>query len=391
MKRLPLLLALVMACDPATGDDAGTDAARADGGRSDGGAPIDGAIDDAPIAMPDAAIPDGVPMFVATGKFGRITTSCDDGRTWGFNRSDDESGSCVGIDCDHHAGSATGLTYGGGYFFASYGWGDHPARVLRSANGVDWDTVYDQRGFSLAGIAWAGDRLVGGDVTPRYAVNADADPITFAAAEWPDYDVPEGAWPNSRWIAYAPHDGGRIALIAAAGDGSFSDTVVSRDDGLTYQHPTSFPEECTGHNPRMAYGNGVWVQTWSTTGAVCTSSDGGDTFSYVDLGEGGSSGAVFTGTEFLVYIGGMGHRSADGIEWSSFPVSVGVGAIAMDPATGTFIALDGNGWGRPYDMQRLYRSTDGEAFELLGESAFTHSHPLTHITFGYGSSSASCP
>jgi len=390
MKRLPLLLVLLIACDPTMEEDA--DGGRSDAGRRDGGAPIDGAlIDDAAVAMPDAAIPDGVPMFVATGKFGRVTTSCDDGRTWSFNRSDDDGASCEGIDCDHHPGSATGITYGDGYFFASFGWGDNPSRIFRSANGTDWDTVYDERGFSLAGIAWAGDRLVAGDPTPRYSLDADAASITFASAEWPDYDVPDGAWPNSRWIAYAPFESGRIALVAAAGDGSFSDTVISEDEGLTYQHPTSFPDTCTGHGPRMAYGNGVWVQTWSTTGAVCTSSDGGDTFTYVDLGEGGSSGAVFTGTEFVVYIGSNGHRSVDGITWSSFPVSVSVGAMAMNPATGTIIALDGNGWGRPYAMQRIYRSTDGETFELLGESAFSHSHPLTHLTFGYGSSSASCP
>ena len=118
MKRSHLLsLLLLCACDPVDETDADA-GARADAGR-DTSVPLDGALPfDAPLAMPDAAIPEGVPMFVATGKFGRITTSCDDGRTWSFNRSDDDGGSCVGIDCDHHAGSATGLTWGGGYFFA---------------------------------------------------------------------------------------------------------------------------------------------------------------------------------------------------------------------------------------------------------------------------------
>src|SRR5690606_17175706 len=155
----------------------------------------------------DAGEPEGVPMFVAIGKFGRITTSCDDGRSWTFNRSDNDSGSCVGIDCDHHAGSSTGLTFGGGHFFASYGWGDHPSRIMRSADGIEWETVYDERGFSFAGVAWAGDRLVGGDSTPRYSLDLGA---TWMRAEWPPYEIPEGAWPNARQIHVIPS--GVIAL-----------------------------------------------------------------------------------------------------------------------------------------------------------------------------------
>src|SRR5690348_12150685 len=84
--------------------------------------------------------PEGVPMFVAIGKFGRVTMSCDDGQSWLVNESDDDGASCVGIDCDHHPGSSTGLTHGGGYFFASFGWGDNPSRIRRSADGVTWET-----------------------------------------------------------------------------------------------------------------------------------------------------------------------------------------------------------------------------------------------------------
>jgi hypothetical protein len=368
-----------------------------DGGPGHDAAPSDaGPLADAPPSdggrtEPDAAAPpDGVPMFVAIGKFGRITTSCDDGRTWGFDRSDDDAASCVGIDCDHHPGSSTGLTWGDGWFFASFGWGDNPTRLMRSQDGVTWETVYDMRGFSFAGIAWAEDRLVAGDVTPRYSLDHGA---TYMTAEWPDYHVPDGAWPNSRAIGYAPYEGGRIALVAAEGGGAWSDTVVSSDHGLTYQHPTTFPSECLGHSPHLTFGDGVWLETWGTSGYVCRSTDGGDHWTAIQpdpAATGGNSGAIWTGTEFVYYVGTRGFRSADGSAWTSFDVSFEVGAVARDPGTGTYVAVDG-GWGHWYDEQRLFRSADGVTWEELGASAFVHGHPITHILFGYGAASAACP
>ena len=383
--HIRLMIAAVL--DGARERDAGQghDGASSDVGPRPDAPPVDGASMD-----PDAAPPSGgVPMFVAIGKFGRITTSCDDGRTWGFNRSDDDSASCVGIDCDHHPGSSTGLTYGDSWFFASFGWGDNPTRVMRSQDGVTWETVYDARGFSLAGLAWAGDRLVGGDVTPRYSLDRGA---TFMAAAWPDYHVPDGAWPNSRAIGYAPYGGGRIAVVAAEGGGAWSDTVVSSDQGLTYQHPTTFPTECLGHSPSLTYGNGVWLETWGTSGYVCRSTDGGDNWTAIQPDPsrtGGNSGAVWTGSEFFYYVGNRGFRSPDGSTWTGFDVSFEVGAIARDPGTGTFVGIDG-AWGHWYAEQRFFRSADGVVWEELGTGAFVHGHPIGRVLFGYGAPSAMC-
>jgi hypothetical protein len=390
VRRASLALALLAACGGPADSDAGLDTPTADAPSLD--APTTPHLD-APGTDAPAPPAEGVPLFVAIGKFGRITSSCDDGRSWGFDRSDDDLASCLGIDCDHHPGSSTGLTFGGGFFFASFGWGDHPARVFRSANGQDWELAYDQRGFSLAGLAWAEDRLVAGDPTPRYSLDARSAPaLTFLEGAWPPYEIPEGAWPNTRTVAWAPHGGGRIAIVAAAGDMSFSDTVISSDGGLTFEHPADFPDACVGHGPRMAYGNGAWVQSWSTSGVVCTSLDGGNTFTATDLGDGRASGPIFHDGRFLLYVGRRGFRSVDGLGWTSFDVDVDVGAVAASPETGTIIALDGESWGRPYAEQRLYRSTDGgETFELLGATAFVHGHPLTHVVFGRGAASAACP
>jgi hypothetical protein len=371
----PLLIAvLVCACDPMNVDlgDAGVD-------RDAGPPAIDAAIDDR-----DAGASTGTPMFIATGKYGRITTSCDDGRTWSFDRSDDDGASCAGIDCDHHPGSATGVTFSGDHFFASFGWGDHPARILRSPDGTTWDTVYDARGFSFAGIAWAGSRLVSGDAAPRYS---DDLGVSFVQVEWPPYDIPEGAWPNARQIHAA---GNTVVQIVAEGGGTWADTIVSRDGGLTYVHPNVVPEECRGHSRPLAHGDGVWLQLWATTGVVCRSIDDGDTWTAVDVTDGDLSNVVWTGDEFVFFAGRTGWRSADGSAWTSFEANVAIGVFAHDPRSGTYAAAYNGGWGAPYENQRFYRSADAVAWEELPAGSFEQSHPITHMAFGVAQN-ASCP
>lgn len=368
------LVLAIAACDR-TGVPAGSDGATGDDGNtaSDGPPPR----------------PDGVPMFVAIGKIGRITTSCDGGKTWVANRSDDDTASCVGIDCDHHAGSSTGLTFGGGYIFASFGWGDHPARILRSTDGIAWTTVYDQRGFSFAGVVWAGDRLIGGDVTPRRSLDLGA---MFTASAWPAYDNPSGIWPNARRVGYAPHGGGRIALFSSSG--MWSDTTVSSDGGATFQHPTVLPAECRDRSSvGSVYGNGVWLQAWAPTGALCRSVDGGDTWSLarpVQNPDYDMSNVVFDGNEFVVYQGTRGYRSADGATWTGFDSNEAIGRIAVDPYTRTFVMVRGHWSGAPAEQQ-FFRSTDGVTWERLAPGDFVASHPITHIEFGFGAASSACP
>jgi hypothetical protein len=335
------------------------------------------------------APPEGVPMFVAIGKFGRITMSCDDGQSWLVDSSDDDGASCVGIDCDHHPGSSTGLTHGGGYFIASFGWGDVPSRIRRSADGVTWETVYDQTGFSFAGVVWAGDRLIGGDATPRYSMDLG---VTFQEAAWPDYQVPDGAWPNARRVGFLPGGTGKIALLSGSGDGAWGDTTISSDGGATYQHPTTLPDECRGYSQGMASGNGVWLQAWGGTGTICRSTDGGDNWSAVQpFGDAGElSNVVFNGSEFVAYTGTTGYRSTDGETWTSFEANVSVNRIAYSSATGTYVMVDQSWDGQP-GSQRFYRSADGVTWDELEAGAFVDSHPIAHVLFGYGEASEGCP
>lgn len=328
-----------------------------------------------------------VSLWVAIGKFGRITTSCDEGRTWVFNRSDDDGGNCVGLDCDHHPGSSTGITFGGGAFYASFGWGDNPSRIMRSTNGIDWQTVYDVQAFSFAGLAWGQGRLFGGDASPRYSLD---DGVSFMDAAWPDYQVPGGAWPNARSIAFG---GGQVLLISGSGDTSWGDTTISSDLGLTYTHPTVLPEGCRGYSRPPVYDRGTWLQLWSGTLAACHSSNSGDTWVEThpfDPMGGEISNAVSTGTEFVVYQGNRGFRTADGSSWSAFDSNQRVGVLGHNPATGTYVMTQ-DSWGQPYTEQRFHRSTDGITWEQLPLSAFVQSHPITHILSGYGSPSTTCP
>lgn len=338
------------------------------------------------------SFPSGVPTFFAIGKFGRITSSCDDGQSWGFNRSDDDNASCVGIDCDHHPGSSTGVTWGDGTFYASFGWGDNPSRLFRSSDGRVWDKVYDKKEFSFAGIAWAADRLVAGDATPRFSLDRG---VTWSASAWPPYVTPNNAWPNARQVGWSPFGGGRIALVAGDGQGTWGDTVVSANGGLAYTHPAELPSDCRGYSRPPVVGNGVWLQLWAQTGRACRSTDGGDHWSSaqaVPAGRDDTSNPVFTGREFIVYQGAKGYRSTDGAAWTAFDITVPggalLGAVGYSPVTGTFVAVRG-GWDVWYDKQRFYRSTDGATWTELPSTAARRSHPLTHIAFGWAN--ATCP
>lgn len=387
--RTPALLTL--ACLGAAGctgtlsdDDAGPLGARDAGSTEAGPAPdAAGPGPDAPLhldaaeELPDAATPRGAAVFVAIGKIGRITVSTDDGLTWPIDRSDDPSASCVGIDCDHHAGSSTGLTFGGGDVYASFGWGEHPSRVLRSRDGRTWETVYDARGFSFAGLTWAGDRLVGGDVTPRVSIDRG---VSYTPSAWPAYQIPEGAWPNARRVGFAGVDGGRIALLTAIGDGSWADTTISHDGGATFVHPETLPSACRGYGREMAYGGGVWLQVWGGTNAVCRSTDGGDRWEHVALEtSANTSSPVWAGDRFVIFAGSESFESTDGASWSRFASDRVISVAAHNPETGTFVGTGGPA----YAQQRLYRSTDGGRHWVeLPETDFVRSHPITHIAFG---------
>ncbi|HXK16308.1 MAG TPA: hypothetical protein VNG33_00790, partial [Polyangiaceae bacterium] len=84
-----------------------------------------------------------VGVFVGQGHEGRITRSCDDGLTFPYNHSADDTFRCfidADHDCDHSENAGRGLAFGDGAFVATWGWG-HPGKLQRSTDGKAWDDV----------------------------------------------------------------------------------------------------------------------------------------------------------------------------------------------------------------------------------------------------------
>jgi hypothetical protein len=65
-----------------------------------------------------------------------------------------------------------------------------------------------------------------------------------------------------------------------------------------------------------------------------------------------------------------------------------VGPVARSDK-GTLVAIS-NVWGA-YAQQQFIRSTDGLSWEVLPQTAFTPSHPIGYMAFGYADPSAVCP
>lgn len=343
-------------------------------------------------------------MFVASGHVGRTTISCDDGRTWVGNRSDEDGFTCFvaggnpdggSEDCDHNAGAGHGVVFSNGWFIASYGWGP-PGGIRRSADGVNWTQT-------LSGTTFQGVVEGGG--------------LVFASGRNPRWSRDDGAtWDAGSTIDLRGADGGPIYNVRAQGraDGVFvvfgndsdrSDLRVSRDDGATWVRPTSLPPEC--RVARRFGSNGGTLLFLTDQGLVCRSVDRGDTFSASDAGGLATEGVEWTGTEFLAWgtlrppsYTPVAFRSTDGERWTATPLigrrpdgGVGrpeLGAVSRSPLTGTFVSVRGT-WQNWYARQEFYRSTDGVTWDFLPAGAFVGSHPLHDIAFGSGAPSAACP
>lgn len=182
----------------------------------------------------------------AQGHAGRTIISCDDGRTWVADRSDEEWNYCSNNDCDHGSGAGRGITWGDGWFFATFGWGS-PGTVRRSRDGVSWEPVLD--GETFGGLVYGNARLVAASRNGQYS---DDDGGT-----WSDFgSVALSTW-NVRDAALVPYDGGRFIMTARD---DVSEIVVSTD-GVSWTQPQSAPSDCGGgsYQGRIVYGNGTIV------------------------------------------------------------------------------------------------------------------------------------
>ncbi len=391
MKRLvPFVALFACACsaeDPATTTDAGTPVA-------DGGVPPgDGSTPPAPdAATPDGIAPTAHPTFVAIGYEGRTTVSCDDGKTWVANQSDDEKGDggkvrCFSpLDCDHDGKAGRGVAFGNGWFVADFGWGQ-PGTIRRSRDGAVWETVLS--GPNFASMMFGAGRFVGAARSGKLSTNDGAQWSDAAEAKlmFNGQDV----W-NVRRGAFV----GTGFLLVADGP-----TAAFGKDGTAWTQLKNLPATCGTDiqwSGGIAYGNGAIVVV-DGKGVACRSTDDGASWTSKSLGGGLESRLLFTGTEFVVWGSGVVYRSQDGTTWSSTPTKKtvngspagagpNIGPVARSPQ-GTYVAING-GWDQWYEKQRFYRSADGITWDELPTNAFVGGHPMTHITWGDATTSTVC-
>lgn len=372
----------------ATAACGGGDGAAPDGSASDSSVDssspdatgADSAIDG---AATDSAVPPGeVSLFVAQGYAGRSLVSCDRGRSWVGDRSDDDSLRCFrdGFDCDHHPGAAKGITYGRGYFFATYGWGAEGS-VRRSRDGVAWQSVLT--GTQFGGIAYGAGRVVAGDPT---------------VARWSE-DLGETWNASDPGLGFSAHVRRMLFVDSASsfvmvGNRDDGDHLTISADGETWQQATTHPAPCSGPTEGgggIASGNGAAVILYRS-GSVCRSTDGsawtasampttpaeGDAYSYV----------VFADGQFWVWEGGSAYTSPDAETWTAAPIdppNLRLGAV--DYADGSFVGVR-HGWQRDYEDQELYFSDDGLRWQ---PASIAGGHPISFITHGRGAASDVCP
>jgi Photosynthesis system II assembly factor YCF48 len=360
----------------ASGGTAGTGGIAGTGGGTSGTGGTGGS------AIPGSGGVGGMsatPIFVAQGHMGRLTISCDDGRTWIANHSSDDSARCFqNLDCDHGSGAGSGLAHGNGWFVATFGWGV-PGRVQRSRDGVTWESASQQTEF--ADIAFGNGLFIGSSHTPQ---------LSSDGATWtPGGDTGIGI-STMRAIEFIATGGGRFVI--AAEDDPKREIVVSADNGKTWRHPITSPPECVQSITGLAFGAGITVAV-GTPGIVCRSPDGGDHWTLVRVTNGSdlTSPPVWDGQRFLVWADSTVYRSPDGQTWTATagtPTTAHIGPVARSPG-GTFVAARWDG--AFYQDQEFYRSTDGVNWQVLARDKFAASHPIRFMDFGYAAPSALCP
>jgi hypothetical protein len=387
MKRTLLsLFLLTAACSSESPADVDSGTPGADTGtppQNDAGTPPE---NDAGIT-PDAVAPSGIATFVAIGYEGRTTVSCDDGKTWIANKSDDDKVKCFApLDCDHDGKAGRGIAFGNGWFVADFGWGQ-PGTVRRSRDGAVWETVLT--GPNFASMMFGAGRFLGAARTGKLSQN---DGMTWSdAAEAKLMSNGQDVW-NVRRGAYV----GTGFLLVADGP-----TAAFGKDGTSWSQLKNLPATCGTDiqwSGGIAYGNGAIVVV-DGKGVACRSTDEGASWTTKNLGGGLESRLIFTGSEFIVWGAGVVYRSQDGTTWTSTPTKKtvngnpagagpNIGPVARSPQ-GTYVAVNG-GWDQWYDKQRFYRSADGITWDELPTSSFVGSHPMTHITWGAATTSTVC-
>lgn len=371
------------AVDDAGPDDAGAppDAGAVDAGAPDAGVPDAGEPD---AGLPDSGVPDAgprvVPVFVVSGWYGRLVSSCDDGRTW---QAHDEPDASVSSEFNEK-----GLAYADGVFLQLIGWGAE-CSFKRSEDGVNWEHL-SMADVGLpplhecGGIASTGDAFVMVHAAGNVYLSSDAG-RTFTYESMVD---------NGEYVRDVGGDGPPPGVIGAGGANDPTGVIknpphFSLDRGLTWLPATgcsSFNAVSVGQQGGVAYGNNrlLFVGYY---GQVCVTSDL-QTFeeTRIDAGAYGAplvGRATFAAGRFWVATGPALWSSTDGLNWSVLGLPSGVRITTVGGSDqGTLIGFDG-------DSSTFYRSTDGVTW--VPAQGPGNGPPLGRVVFGYGKPSALCP
>ena len=164
------------------------------------------------------------------------------------------------------------------------------------------------------------------------------------------------------------------------------------EGGDDWWRPAQPPVACAPFTRGITHGDDV-ILLVDGDGAACSSTSAGDAWTTSAIGGPIESNPIWTGTQFMAWGLQTAYSSPDGVNWSAQPVTppgVQVGPAAIDPGTGTIVAVRG-GWDVWYEDQVFYRSEDGITWEELDASAYTGGHPIRAIAFGYVDPSPACP
>lgn len=332
-------------------------------------------------ASPTPTTPVMVDVFMASGHMGRTVFSCDDGRTWIHDKSENDNARCWVdgnpnyVECDHTPFSGRGLEYGDGWFFANFGWG-YNGSLRRSRDGVNWQTMRsDGSGFGVAYVGgvlmvtWGGGGLSlnQGMTWQRYAVS----PI-------------DGALDHPQLLRV----GNKFALLGRdTGAVRFS---LSLDQGVNWIRPASLQvdwlkdiEEGNGRMVVVGYSNSVSYSAISTDNGLTWTARTQTAMNGARL-----EYLVFTGTQFVSWGAGKRWTSADGLTWIAANMNVEnlnpdwmEGQVAYNPTTGTYVRIH-DSWNGYYGMQKAYRSSDGITWQMVPPTAFKGGHPIRNMVLG---------
>ena len=335
-----------------------------------------------PTTPPPAA--GRVNAFMATGHVGRTVFSCDDGRTWIHDRSDNNSTRCWVdgdpnyVECDHTVNAGRGVDAGDGWFFANFGWGSNGS-VRRSRDGVNWQTMISDGwggGVSLLdgyvyvswregivspdlGVTWQNHPNSpkqnfahpwikrSGDVIAMIGRPTGTNKISFSLNGGRNWSLP-AVLQNEQWIKTFVEGAGRLVVV-----GYLDTTPV-----VSYA--------------AISDNNGVSWTIRQQSGILAQWED-----------------VFYDGAKFVTFASGRRYVSTNGLDWTSVPFTVAGmnaasmrGPISFDPSTGTYVVILGV-WGNFYDKQKAFRSTDGGlTWQTLSSTAFRGGHPIRDITLG---------